>query len=168
MSQQHVQEHINLIAKHEEEFLSKRTRAEKAADSVAAFVGSLSFVVLHLAVFGTWIFINTTTVGSFHHFDPPPFSLLGTCVALEGIVLASLILMKQARFSKRGDERDHLMLQILMLTEKEITALLGMDRQIAGRVGLQSVANDQVIRDLSEHTSIDDVAVAIQDALPTD
>jgi len=74
--------------------------------------------------------------------------------------------MRQSRVSKRGDERDHLMLQILMLTEKEITAVLSMDRQIAGKMGLQKVANDQEIVALSQHTSIEDVAQAIEEGLP--
>src|SRR6202040_2031757 len=60
----------------------------------------------------------------------PPFPLLGTLVALEAILLASIILMRQSRMSRRAEERDHLMLQVLLLTEKEITAVLGMNRKI--------------------------------------
>jgi len=74
--------------------------------------------------------------------------------------------MRQIRMSRRSDERDHLMLQILLLTEKEITAVLGMDRQIAGSVGLQKVAKDKEIEQLSQHTSIDDMAQSIQESLP--
>ena len=57
------------------------------------------------------------------HFDPYPYSLLGTVVALEGLLLASFILMRQTRLGRRSDEREHLMLQVLLLTEKEITAV---------------------------------------------
>ena len=59
------------------------------------------------------------------------------------------------------------MLQVLLLSEKEITALLGMDRQIANKVGLPHVANDNEIEQLSQRTSIDDVANTIKDKLPT-
>ena len=166
MSQEHVQDHIDLIAKHEQDFLAKRTVAEQYSDSIATFVGSLPFVVLHLTVFAGWILLNT--VSTFQHFDPAPFSLLGTCVTMEGIVLASLILMRQARVSKRNDERDHLMLQIMMLTEKEITAVIKMDRQIAGSMGLQKVVDNQEIKALSQQTSIADVAQAIQEGLPAE
>jgi uncharacterized membrane protein len=113
-----------------------------------------------------WIVFNTLTITQPRHFDPAPFSLLGTTVALEAILLASLILMRQARMSRRAEERDHLMLQILLLTEKEITAVLGMDRKIAEQVGLEHVANTNEIRELSQHTSIDDVAQTIKDSLP--
>ena len=168
MSQSHVQEHIDLIAKHEQDFLIRRTLAERFGDSIAGFAGSLPFVCLHLAIFAGWMVFNSISLTHLHHFDPPPFSLLGTIVALEAILLASIILMRQSRMSRRAEERDHLMLQVLLLTEKEITAVLGMDRQIAGKVGLPLVADDKEIEQLSQHTSIDDVAQTIKDKLPAD
>jgi len=58
------------------------------------------------------------------------------------------------------------MLQVLLLTEKEITAVLSMDRKIATEMGLGRAANDPEVRDLSEETSIDDVAQSIQENLP--
>ena len=91
--------------------------------------------------------------------------LTGTVVALEAILLASFILMRQARTSRRADERDHLMLQILLLIEKEITTVLSMDRQIAKQVGLEKLANSADVRELSEHTSIEDVAEIIKEAM---
>jgi len=42
-------------------------------------------------------------------------------VALEAILLASFILMRQVRIWRRSEEREHLMLQILLLSEKELT-----------------------------------------------
>ncbi len=168
MSQSHIQEHIDLIAKHEQDFLLHRTQAERLGDSIAGFAGSLPFVCIHLAVFAGWMIFNIVSSPQVHHFDPPPYPLLGTIVALEGILLASMILMRQSRMSRRADERDHLMLQILLLTEKEITAVLGMDRQIAGQIGLHKVATDKTIEQLSQDTSIDDVAQTIKDTLPSD
>jgi uncharacterized membrane protein len=168
MSQDHIQEHVDLIAKHEQDFLASRTPTERIGDSIAAFTGSLAFVVLHIVVFTSWIVLNTLHVANIRHFDPAPFSLLGTILAFEAILLASFILMRQTRIGRRADERDHLMLQILLLAEKEITAVLGMDRQIAGSMGLQKVAKDKEIEQLSQHTSIDDVAQTIKESLPSE
>ena len=160
----HLQEHVDLIAKHEQEFLEQRTPAERFGDEVASFVGSLPFVALHLILFFAWIAWNL--LPHLHHFDPSPFGLLGTGVAMEAIVLASFILMRQARMGRRAEERDHLMLQVLLLSEKEITALLKMDRQIAQQIGLDKEANTPEVRELSQHISIDDVAQTIKDSLP--
>lgn len=76
--------------------------------------------------------------------------------------------MRQSRMSRRAEERDHLMLQVLLLTEKEITAVLAMNRKIAGQVGLQRVANDKELEQLSQHTSIDDVAQTLKNKLPSE
>jgi uncharacterized membrane protein len=160
-----VQEHIDTILKHEQEFLARRTPPERLGDTIAAFIGSLSFVTVHLVVFLGWILINTGDIGSIRHFDPFPFSLLGTLIALEGILLASFILMRQARLARRADERDHLMLQILLLTEKEITAVVRMNQQMAEKAGLHKVARDKEIEQLGQLTSIDELAQNIQQSL---
>jgi len=168
MSQDHIQEHVDLIAKHEQEFLARRTRTERIGDSIASFTGSVAFVVLHIVVFGGWIAVNTLRVAGIRHFDPAPYSLLATILGFEAILLASFILMRQTRMSRRADERDHLMLQILLLAEKEVTAVLGMERQIAGSMGLQRVVKDKEIEQLSQHTSIDDVAQTIKENIPSE
>jgi hypothetical protein len=57
------------------------------------------------------------------------------------------------------------MLQILLLTEKEVTAVLKMDRQIAASVGLLGVAKDKELDQLAKRTSIDEVVQNIQETL---
>ncbi|HMI58252.1 MAG TPA: DUF1003 domain-containing protein [Gemmatimonadaceae bacterium] len=167
MSQDHVQEHIALVAKHEQDFLAKRSQAERFTDAIAGFAGSLAFVMIHVVVFVGWIWVNTASVVRIPHFDPRPFSTLATFVALEAILLASFILMRQSRLARRADERDHLMLQLLLLMEKEITAVLGMDRHIATHMGLSAEANEANVQQLAERTSIDEVTNAIERELPT-
>jgi len=166
MSQSHIQEQIDVIAKHEEQFLAERTQPQKLGDNIALFVGSLAFVSLHLVMFGSWMVWNVAP--HVRHFDPAPFSLLGTLVAMEAILLASLILMRQSRMGRRSDEREHLMLQMLLLMEKEVTAVLRMDRQIANEIGLEQVANSPELRELSQDTSVEHVARTIKDTLPTE
>jgi uncharacterized membrane protein len=162
----HLREHIDLISKHEEEFLARRTAAERVGDSLGAFIGSLTFIGIHVAWFGSWILVNTFKVGEFPHFDPVPFPILDTIVAVEAIFLASVIVMRQSRLSRRSDERDHLILQVLLLAEKEVTAVLQIERQIAARVGLPEVAQNVEITQLSQNTSIDDVATSLKESLP--
>jgi uncharacterized membrane protein len=94
--------------------------------------------------------------------------LLDTVVAVEAIFLASFIVMRQSRLSRRSDERDHLILQVLLLAEKEITAVLQIERQLAARVGLSAVAEDADITQLSQKTSIDDVAQSLKESMPSE
>jgi uncharacterized membrane protein len=164
----HLQEHIDVILKHEEEFLARRTAAERVGDFFGAFVGSLIFIGIHAVWFGTWILINTLGLGGISRFDPVPFPLLDTLVAIEAIFLASFIVMRQSRLSRRSDERDHLILQVLLLAEKEITAVLQIERQLAAKVGLSAVAEDADITQLSQKTSIDDVAQSLKESMPSE
>ncbi len=160
-----VNANVETILRHEQEFLARRSHADRLGDSTAAIVGSLSFVACQLFFVVVWILVNSTHLLAVRHFDPVPFSLLSCVLALEGILLASFILMRQARISRRSDEREHLMLQILMLTEKELTAVIGMNRQIAVKLGLGNVGADPDIQQLGEDTSIDEVAESIQQNL---
>lgn len=161
----HLQEHIDIVVKHEEEFLARRTAAERLGDSLGAFVGSLTFIVIHLLWFAIWILLNTLPGGPVRHFDPPPFSLLNVVVALEAIFLASFIVMRQSRLSRRSDERDHLILQVLILAEKEVTAVLQLERQMAAKAGLTNLSADEEIAKLSQKTSIDEMAETIKESL---
>jgi uncharacterized membrane protein len=160
----HLRGHIELIAKHEQEFLERRTRSERLGDSLGTFVGSLTFVLIHLLWFAAWLVINVFPLGIWH-FDPFPFSLLNTIVAIEAIFLASFIVMRQGRTGRRSDERDHLMLQILMLAEKEITAVLAVEREMAAKMGLKEVGRNAEFEELSRQTSIDDMAQTVQEHL---
>ncbi|MGI4755340.1 MAG: DUF1003 domain-containing protein [Janthinobacterium lividum] len=168
MQQPHLQEHIDLIARHEQEFHENRTQSERAGDAIATFAGSLSFVLLHLALFTIWIILNTAHGTLRWHFDPYPFPMLDTVVAIEAILLASFILMRQTRLGRRSDQREHLMLQLLLLTEKETTKLLEMNSMIADRLGLKSVNQDQDLIALTQDTPIDEVAENIRENLPID
>ena len=158
----HVQEHIDTIARHEQEFYAKRSRVDKIGDAVAGFAGNFAFVLSHLTVFLVWTFVNTAHVGPLPHFDPAPFPLLATVVALEAILLASFILMRQSGLAKRADERDHLMLQILLLTEREVSAVVKINQQIAERLGLGAISTDEEIKEMAKPTPIDNVAQTIQ------
>ena len=164
----HVQEHIETIARHEEQFHAKRSTPDRLGDKVAGFAGSFPFVIIHLALFLTWTIVNTVPVGPIPHFDPAPFPLLDTIVALEAILLASFILMRQSGLAKRADERGHLMLQILLLTERELSAVVRMNQQIAERVGLGGISKDQELQEMARPTSIDEVAQTIQENLTKD
>ena len=73
--------------------------------------------------------------------------------------------MRQSRLARRADEREHLVLQILLLTEKEVTAVISMSQQIANKVGLSDMKNSKEIEQLSRNTSIDEVAQDIQRSL---
>lgn len=165
-STSHLQENIDMIARHERDFLERRTKAERVGDSVASGVGSLTFVATHACIFIAWMAVNTFHIAGIPHFDPAPFELLALIFAFEAIMLSSFVLMRQSRMARRADERDHLELQVLLLTEKEITAVLSLCRGIAHQLGLRDEAAQPEVAKLSEETPIDEMAQTIRENLP--
>jgi uncharacterized membrane protein len=165
-SPQHVRDHVDTVAKHEKEFLEERSAADRIGDSVARFAGSLGFITVHLLWIGTWLLINAGFLPALRRFDPQPFPLLAIAVAVEAVFLASFILMRQNRMTRRADQRDHLMLQLTILVEQEVTKLLQIQRKIAGHMGLEDVIRDASAKALSKTTSVDNVVQTLKEKIP--
>ncbi|PWT89356.1 MAG: hypothetical protein C5B56_07275 [Proteobacteria bacterium] len=159
-----IRRNIEAVVKLEEDLQRGRTRADRLADAIASFTGSLEFVALHAAVFGAWIAINLGWVPGIPRFDPYPFMLLSAVVSLEAIFLSTFVLVKQNRMSRREDLRAHLDLQINLLAEREMTAVLQMVQRISDRLGVQPPS--EVIQELAEETSVEAVAEQLQKNLP--
>lgn len=68
------------------------TIGDRLADWVAEFVGSWTFVIVHVVWFGGWILLK---IESF------PFGLLTIIVSLEAILLSTFIMMSQNRQADR-------------------------------------------------------------------
>jgi uncharacterized membrane protein len=158
--------HIDSIVKQEEEELQRRSSSERLADAVSAFAGSLLFVLFHSLLLLAWLLVNSGKLSGMRPFDPYPFSLLGVIVSVEAVVLSSFILMRQNRMMRRGERRNHLNLQVDLLSEKEITKLLQMVTAICGQMGLKHVLADQEIRELSQPTSIESISQSLEEKLP--
>lgn len=163
---EHTQSHIDLIAKQEHEFLTQRSVSEGIGDRVAGFAGSIYFVLLHAAIVVFWILINANRIYGLPKFDPYPYPLLGTVVAIEAVFLASFILMRQTRMTRRAELRDHLNLQIDLISEKEVTKVLQLTRTLCNHMGLKELANDEELNELSQETSVETLSQRLEDTLP--
>jgi uncharacterized membrane protein len=159
-----AEENINTVVRLEESALKDRTIADRLSDVIARFVGSILFVVIHLGWFGFWVGLNA----GLWKFDPYPFQLLCMLVSLEGVLLSTFVLIKQNRMSQRVDHRSHLDLQINLLTEKEVTKMLQLQRLICERLGIQEADTDAEVRELSNVTAVDHLAHELQEKMPKD
>jgi uncharacterized membrane protein len=163
-----IRDNIELISRLEEKYLSDRTFGERVSDLVGGFCGSIPFVALHIVGYGMWVLVNLGAIPPLPVFDPAPFALLGTLVSLEAIFLATFVLMKQNRMSKRADSRSHLDLQINLLAEKEMTIILQMLRLIAAKVGVKAPLLDSEMAELALETPVEVLAGELAESLPQD
>lgn len=161
-----ARENIKTIVRLEEEAHHRRSTADRVADVIASFVGSVPFVLIHLVWFAFWALLNLGVIGGALKFDPYPFALLCMLVSLEGVLLSTFVLIKQNRMSQRADQRAHLDLQINLLTEKEVTKLLQLQQMICDHLGIKGIDLDQETQELSNNTAVDNLARELEQKLP--
>jgi uncharacterized membrane protein len=150
-----------LIAKRCEEE-EQRTTQERMADSITRFTGSMTFVYLHLTIFGLWIIINLKWVPFIKPFDPS-FVVLAMVASVEAIFLSTFVLISQNRMAALADKRADLDLHVSLLAEHEITRLVKLVTAIAERMEIDAardpelselakdVLPEQVMEEMEEH-----------------
>ena len=150
---------VETVSRLEEAARGQRTRTDRLAEVIADFCGSMTFVWVHVIWFGGWIIFNL--LPGMKHVDPFPFTFLTLVVSLEAIFLSTFILISQNHDSRVSDKRNHLDLQINLLSEQENTQMLRMLEQIAAKVGAD-VAHDPHTQVLGQATKPERLAEQIE------
>jgi uncharacterized membrane protein len=157
---------VSAIAALERKERRRRTRGERLSAAINRITGSTPFAIAHIVWFALWIGINTGRVRGAPIFDPYPFSLLTLIVSLEAIFLSVFLLMAQNRMTQEADKREHLDLQIDLLAEQELTALLHMLHALCKKLDVHVDLPHERIRQLLEDTDVGKLAHTIDDQLP--
>jgi len=155
-----TQRNIEAVRELEEAAKEERTASDRVAEVIANFCGSMTFVWVHVVWFGIWILINL--LPGLPHIDPFPFTFLTLVVSLEAIFLSTFILISQNHDTKISERRNHLDLQINLLSEQENTHMLMILRAIAEKVGVNLSADDQV-RAMTEETKPQELVKQIKE-----
>jgi CRP/FNR family transcriptional regulator, cyclic AMP receptor protein len=117
-----------------EEVESKLTMIERAADWIAAFSGSMPFLIMNTLWFGTWLFINV--VPGLPKFDPFPFGLLTMIVSLEAIFLSLFLLLSQNRSAAKDKALAENDFQVNLKNEIGIDTLLKGQAELVARLAI--------------------------------
>lgn len=107
----------------------------RIADRITAFTGSMTFVAIHLLLYGGWIAANLNLVPGVPRFDPS-FVILAMEASVEAIFLSTFVLISQNRMAAVTDRRAKLDLHINLLTEHELTKLADLVARIAEHLGV--------------------------------
>jgi uncharacterized membrane protein len=138
---------IESILSLEDEERATKPLLYRVVARAAAFCGTVAFMWLNVAVFIAWVAVNEAG----WKFDPYPFTFLLFIVSLEAIFLSVLILISQNMSAEENERRHHLDLQINLLNEREMTAMLRLVTAMAGHMGINEKALREV-RSLTEET----------------
>ena len=160
-----TRKNIDAIVRLEEEAVRQRSLGERVSDVFTRAMGSLSFVVAHLLLFGVWCVVNLGLT-PLRPFDPFPFGILTLIVSAEGVLLAIFVLVSQNRMSRQANQRAHLNLQISLLAEQESTKLLQKVQSVLDHLGVEPTAKDQEVERLSQETHVETLVSELQRSLP--
>src|SRR3982750_315646 len=135
-------DNIRAIIDLEHKALAASSWSARVSDAISRFAGSLWFVLCHLTVFVAWAAWNAAAPEHLR-FDPYPYGLLTFIVSLEGVLIATFVLITQNRMAAQSDRRDHLNLQVDLLAEQEMTLMLRMLRRISERLDIEPDSGEQ-------------------------
>ncbi len=105
----------------------------RIADRITRFTGSMTFVAIHLTIYGLWIVANLGWLPGVPRFDPT-FVILASEASVEAIFLSTFVLISQNRMAEQADRRADLDLHINLLAEHELTRLAALVGRIAERL----------------------------------
>ena len=149
-----LEENVEEIKNWERTLLDARSRAEQLSDWITSVASSGPVLLFHIVWFAGWIAINLGLLGAVPPFDPFPFQFLTLAVSLEAIFLALFVLASQNRLARQADKRAHLDLQIDLLAEREMTAVLQLLQDIAEHLQVKRTVTAEQIRDLASKTDL--------------
>jgi len=155
---------IQAILSLERETRERRSVLDRVTDGVSSLASSPAFIAGHVIWFTIWIGANTIGRAA---FDRYPFNLLTLAVSLEAIVLTGFVLMAQNRMTQQADKRAHLDLQINLLAEQELTAILKLQCLLADRAGIDVASVDPRLDQLLSQTDVQRLAATIETEMAT-
>ena len=138
---------IEAILQLERERQARRPWAYRLAASIAGFCGTAPVLWLHALFFMGWLAFNSSRFA----FDPFPFTFLTMVVSLEAIFLSFFIMIGQSIASRESERRHQLDLQINLLNEREMTAMLRLMTKVAEKLDI-SPADQAEARTFSHNT----------------
>jgi uncharacterized membrane protein len=119
-----------IVRSFEAEALKKRSSIAKLADFLTSYFGTFSFLLINAVIYILWILGNSGKIPGFPMIDPYPYSFMNSFVSIEAIILSVIVLMSQNRENQRDVLRQELGLQVELISEKEITKILSLLKEI--------------------------------------
>ncbi len=162
-----LEENVQAIKAWEQATLLGRSNVEQLGDWIAGTAASGPVLVLHVLWFTLWVSVNVGWIPGIRIFDPFPFTFLTMTVSLEAIFLTLFVLASQNRLTRQSDKRSHLDLQIDLLAEREMTAVLQLLQDIARHLNVNTTVTADQLRDLGKKTDVRTLTTKVEEFVET-
>ena len=166
-SQNPSRNNIEAIAEMEHDALHRRTSTERFSENTVKTVGSIPFLVLNLLLMVLWAIVNLSLIPGVVPFDRFPFGILALVVSAESIILTIFVLISQNRLMRQAERRAHLDLQVGLLAEQELTAVVQMVHKLCEHAGV-NVDYSKHAETFGGATDVHEIAKQLDETLPSD
>jgi uncharacterized membrane protein len=153
----------------------KLSASQRHAERVGDFMGRPAFALIILLFVSAWIFANLAlSAFGVAGFDPAPFLWLQGMVGLAALLVMTIVLAKQNRVAKLGEQRAHLDLKVTLLIEQKTAKLIDLleelrrdlpnvkDRHDSGAVVMQrAMSPEGVLAALDEKVTSPDGSTSL-------
>jgi uncharacterized membrane protein len=160
-------ENIEAIAQLERDALHRRSWTERFSENTVKFIGSIAFLLLNALLIGAWTLINLNLIPGLTPFDRFPFGILALILSAESIILTIFVLISQNRLVRQSEKRAHLDLQVGLLAEQELTAVVQMLHKLCEHAGV-NVDYSKHAETFGKATDVHKIARELDEKLPGD
>jgi uncharacterized membrane protein len=161
-----LERNIRALADLAAEQQQPKSGGDRIAMAVSRFAGTMSFVYFHAIVYGLWTALDRGWIPGVRGLDSDLIGL-NTVATIEAIFLATFVLIAQNRLSSNEEIRNHLDVQVSLLTEQETTHILRLVSAIGDKLGLAE-SNDpeinQLLRKVEAQEMIEQIGEQIDSA----
>lgn len=122
-----LDEDVQAISDLHAQHYQKATRIQRLLDGAVAHLSHPILLMILTLLFVGWISINLAIIWNGGvAFDPPPFPWLQDATSIIAVYIAVLILTTQRREDELARHRDHLMLELAILSERKNAKIIGL------------------------------------------
>ncbi len=107
------------------------SRSQRVTEEISHFVGQPVFIAAVLAFVALWMGVNQLLQAlQLASFDAPPFPWLQGVVSLSALLTSTIVLIRQNRLAKLAEQRDHLDLKVILLTEQKAAKMIHLIEEL--------------------------------------
>ena len=154
-----LRDNIEMLSSRAREAAANAPVGQRIADRITAFTGSMTFVAVHVVLFGFWMTANSIGLPGVPRFDPS-LVILAMAASVEAIFLSTFVLISQNRMAATARRSADLDLHITLLTEHELTRIAILVERIANRLDI--AVEDLELAEIKANVEPDEVLDALE------
>ena len=160
---EHISQNVSTIAALLQQEREATTPAQRRLERLSRIAGQPAYLIALLSVVAVWMAFNMVAPAlGWRVFDRPPFPWLQGMLTLVASLTATTVLIAQNREAKLEQQREHLDLQINLLTEQKVTRLILLLEELRRDLPMVRDREDAQTQVLQEATDTAQVISALK------